>query len=308
MRLVVAGGTGFVGRHIARSLLDAGHDVAVLGRDPRRVHSIPMLRGADAVQGDVTAPRSLVGTLEGAEGVIGAVQFPGYPAEVVRSRLTFDRYDREGTENLLAEARRVGVARYLYISGANSTPSSDKSWYRAKGRAEQAVRAAGLRFVILRPSWAYGPGDRALNTYAAMARFSPVIPMIVRFDGGRMIPQRIQPVYIEDVALAVRRAFEREGAWDRSFDIGGPDVMTMTEVIQTLLEVSGRRRVIVPIPDVLAKAGVVPLLALPRPPMTPAAIDFVTQDGVVDLAELEKVLEVHPVSLREGLSRYIGRG
>ncbi len=308
MRLVVAGGTGFVGRHIVRGLLDAGHDVGVLGRDPRRTYSIPMLRGADALEGNVTEPRTLVGVLDGADGVIGAVQFPGYPAEVARSGLTFDRYDREGTENLLAEATRAGVTRYLYISGANSTPSSDKSWYRAKGRAEEAVRAAGLRFVILRPSWAYGPGDRALNTYAAMARYSPVIPMIVRLDGGRMIPQRIQPVYIEDVALAVRRAFEREDAWDRSFDVGGPEVMTMKEVIETLLEVSGRKRLIVPIPDVLAKVGVAPMLALPKPPMTPAAIDFVTQDGVVDLAELEKVLEVHPVSLREGLSRYIGRG
>jgi NADH dehydrogenase len=140
-----------------------------------------------------------------------------------------------------------------------------------------------------------------------MARFSPVIPMIVRLEGRRVVPQRIQPVYVEDIALAVRGAFETEAAWGLSFEIGGPDVMTMREVIETLLEVTGKRRAIVPVPDTLAKLGVAPLTMLPRPPMTPGAIDFVTQDGLVDITDLERVLGVHPVPLREGLSRYMGR-
>jgi uncharacterized protein YbjT (DUF2867 family) len=308
VKIVVAGGTGFVGRHIVRSLLEGGHEVTVLGRSPAKVSSIPMLQGADAIQGDITDPSSLTGTLDGADGVVAAVQFPGYPAEVPRKGLTFDIFDRKGTENLVAEVQRAGVERYLYISGANSTPSAKENWYRAKGRAEEALRASGLRFIILRPSWAYGPGDRALNTYAAMARFSPVIPMIARFEGRRMIPQKIQPVYIGDVALAVSRAFEREEAWNQSFEIGGPDIMTMHEVIATLLEVTGKKRAIVPVPDVLAKLGVAPLTLIPRPPMTPAAIDFVTQDGLVDTSDLERILEVHPVPLREGLSQYMVRG
>jgi uncharacterized protein YbjT (DUF2867 family) len=308
VKLVVAGGTGFVGRHIVRSLLDGGHEVTALGRNPSRVSSIPMLEGANATRGDVTDPSSLRGTLEGADGVVGAVQFPGYPAEVPRAALTFDDYDRKGTENLITEAQRAGVTRYLYISGANSTPSATENWYRAKGLAEETLRASGLRFLILRPSWAYGPGDKALNTYAAMARFSPVIPMIARYNGRHMIQQKIQPVFIEDVALAVRRAFERDEAWNRSFEIGGPDVMTMREVIETLLEVTGKKRAVVPVPDVLAKAGVAPLTLLSRPPMTPSAIDFVTQDGLVDIADLEAIFDVHPVPLREGLSRYMGRG
>jgi NADH dehydrogenase len=308
VKLVVAGGTGFLGRHIVRSLLEAGHDVTVLSRNPSRVSSNPMLQGANATRGDITEAASLYGTLEGADGVVGAVQFPGYPAEVPRSNLTFDAYDRQGTENLVAEATRAGVERYVYMSGANSTPTATQNWYRAKGRAEETLRASDLRTVIIRPSWAYGPGDKALNTYAAMARFSPVIPMIVRLEGRQVVPQKIQPVYVEDVALAVRRAFETEAAWGHSFEIGGPDVMTMREVIETLLEVIGKRRAIVPVPDVVAKLGVTPLTMLPRPPMTPAAIDFVTQDGLVSIAELERVLGVHPVPLREGLSRYMSRG
>jgi uncharacterized protein YbjT (DUF2867 family) len=308
VRVVVAGGTGFVGRYIVRALLDGGHEVTVLGRNPARVGSIPMLRGAGATRGDVTDPFLLRGTLEGADAVVGAVQFPGYPAEVPRAGLTFDDYDRKGTENLITEAKRAGVTRYLFISGANSTPSAAENWYRAKGEAEETLRSSDLRYVILRPSWAYGPGDRALNTYAAMARFSPVIPMIARYRGRRMVNQQIQPVFIEDVALAVGRAFDREEAWNRTFEIGGPDVMTMRQVIETLLEVTGKKRAIVPVPDALAKAGVAPLTMLPRPPMTPSAIDFVTQDGLVDNTEMERVLDVHPVPLRDGLSRYLGRG
>ena len=255
----------------------------------------------------MTSPTRLpsAGTLDGADGVVVAVQFPGYPAEVTGKGLTFDNFDRKGTENLVAEATRAGVERYLYISGAKSTPSAQENWYRAKGRAEETLRTSGLQYVILRPSWAYGPGDKALNTYALMARYSPVIPMVVRVDGRRILTQRIQPVYIGDVALAVRRAFERDEAWNRTFEIGGPDVLTMREVIETLMEVSGKKRVIVPVPDALAKLGVAPLTLTPRPPMTPAAIDFVTQDGLVDTTDLEQALDVHPLSLREGLSRYI---
>jgi uncharacterized protein YbjT (DUF2867 family) len=297
-----------VGRHIARSLLDGGHQVTVLGRSPAKAASIPMLQGANATRGDITDAASLYGTLDGADGVIVAVQFPGYPAEAPRAGLTFDRYDRQGTENMIAEATRAGVERYAYISGANSVSTAKENWYRAKGRAEETIRASGLRYFILRPSWAYGPGDRALNTYVAMARFSPAIPMVIRMQGKRLLSQRIQPVFIEDVALAVRRAFEREDAWNHSFEIGGPDVMTMRQVIETLLAVSGKKRLILPVPDVVAKMGVAPLGLLPRPPMTPTAIDFVTQDGVVDITELERVLDVHPLPLREGLSRYIGRG
>ena len=299
MKIVVAGGTGFLGRHISRALLDAGHEVTVLGRDPNKVGRIPMLSGANATQGDVTDPTSLRGRLDGADAIVGAVQFPNYPIEQPRKGLTFDRYDRQGTENLIAEAQRAGVERYLYISGANSTPTSDKTWYRAKGRAEDSIRSSGLRWAILRPSWAYGPEDKALNKFAAIARFSPIVPK----PGTR--DQRIQPVYVGDIALAVARIFEREEAWNKTFEIGGPEIMSMDDVIRTLLEVVGRRKPIVPIPEVLAKLGTAPLTLLPTPPMSPGGIDFAVQSGVVDTGSLEEVLDVYPVSLLEGLSRYM---
>ena len=113
--------------------------------------------------------------------------------------------------------------------------------------------------------------------------------------------QRVQPVAADDIALAVARIFERDGAWERMLEIGGPEVMTMAEILNTLMEVTGRRRLVVPVPATLAKIVTAPLTLLPNPPMTPQGIEFAVQDGIVDASELEEVTGVHPVGLREGL-------
>ncbi|MGH2808764.1 MAG: NAD(P)H-binding protein [Actinomycetota bacterium] len=300
MKVVVAGGTGFLGRHISRALMDGGHEVTVLGRDPNKVSRIPQLAGAIATRGDVTDPASLRGTLEGADGVVVAVQLPNYPIEQRRKGLTFDRFDRGGTENLLAEARRSGVQNFVYLSGAGVHPESDKPWYRAKGRAEVAIRKSGITHTILRPSWAYGPEDKALNKFVFFARVSPIVPK----PGVKT--QRVQPVYSGDIALAVQRIFERSDAWGRTLEIGGP-LMTMTEIVHTMLEVMGKKRLVVPVPAPLLKVATAPLLILPTPPMSPGGIDFAVQEGVVDTTEMERVLGVHPIGFREGISRYLGR-
>lgn len=297
MKIVVAGGTGFLGRYISRALMDQGHEVTILSRSGS-TSDIPQLVGANATRGDVTDPASLRGRLDGADAVVGAVTFPTSPAEVPRRGITFDRYDRQGTEHLLAEAVRAGVKHYVYMSGASADPSSPVVWYRAKGRAEDAVRSSGLRFAIVRPSWAYGPEDKALNKLVLIARFSPVVP---RVGVGR---QEIQPVFVEDIADAVARIFERN-AWDKTYEIGGPDVMSMDAVIRTMLKVMGKHRLVLPVPAPLMKLATAPLTLLPAPIMTPSGIEFAIQDGLVDSTEMEADLDVHPLPLEEGLARYL---
>lgn len=299
MNVVVAGGTGFIGRHVTKALVEAGHRVSVMTRNPPSVARIPELEGAAAIHGDVTDPRTLAGAFEGVEAIVGAVQFPNHPVEAPRVGLTYDRYDRQGTENLLAEAAEAGVERFFYMSGAGADPRSPVVWYRAKGRAEDAVRAGGMRWAALRPSWAYGPEDRALNKFAFMARYLPVVLQV------GVKPQRVQPVWVGDIALAVRRAFERDDAWDTAYEIGGPDVMTMNEIIHTMLDVMGKRRPVIPVPTWMAKAGTAPLRLLPKPPMTPQGIEFATQSGIVDNTLVRERLDVHTIALREGLARYL---
>lgn len=297
MKIVVAGGTGFLGRYISRALLDRGHAVTVLSRRGD-TSGILQLVGANATSADVTDPATLRGKLEGADAVVGVVQFPNYPMEVPRNGLTFDRYDRQGTENLVAEAERSGVSSYVYISGAGSHPDRTETWYRAKGRAEEILRNSSVQATILRPSWAYGPEDKALNKFVQIARLSPVVPRIGVRD------QLIRPVFVEDIASAVAAIFERS-AWDKTYEIGGPDVLTMDEVIRTMLDVMGKRRLVVPIPKILPKLATAPLVLLPKPPMTPGGIEFAVQDGLVDTSELERDLDIHPRPLREGLSTYL---
>lgn len=298
MKILVAGGTGFLGRHISRALIAGGHEVSVLSRAAGKVRSIPGLETVAAVEGDVTSPDSLDGKLDGFDAVVGAVQFPNHPIEVPRKGLTYDRFDRQGTETLIATAKAAGVEHYVYISGAGADVTSDRSWYRAKGYAELTVRESGLRYAIVRPSWAYGPEDRALNRFAEIARFSPVVPRL------GIKPQVVQPVHVDDIAEVVRRIFERD-AWDEVYEIGGPAVMTMQDIIKVLLDVIGKKRVIVPIPKVIAQAGTAPFVLLPKPPMTPGGIDFAMQDGLVDISRVVDVLGIEPASLDEGLRRYM---
>ena len=299
MRVVVAGGTGFMGRRIARALLDSGHEVGVLGRNPAKVQTLEDLRGAGSITGDVTDPSSLRGTLETAEALVVAVQFPNHPVEVPRKGLTYDRYDREGVENLLVEARRAGVKRVAYVSGAGADVTSDKTWYRAKGFAEEAIRRSELDHLIIRPSWAYGPADRALNKFALMAKLSPAVVV----PGTR--PQRVQPVFVDDVAASIRNGFERDEAWNATYEIGSREVMTMHEVVETLLDVLGKRRAIVHLPLGLLKLATAPLVVLPKPPMTPQGLEFATQDGLVDIEPTVAALGVEPRSLEEGLKTYL---
>jgi NADH dehydrogenase len=287
-----------MGRHIVRALLDGGHDVAVLSRNPAKIRSIRELDGAGGVQGDATDPTSLRGTLESADAVVAAVQFPNHPMEVPRRGLTYDRYDRQGTENLLAEAERAGVERFMYLSGAGADVTSDRTWYRAKGFAEQAIERSDISHFILRPSWAYGPGDRALNRFALMARLSPVVVV----PGTQ--PQLIQPVFVGDMAEAFRRALERDGVWNQTFEIGSRATLTMHQVVETLLEVMGKKRAIVHLPLGLLKVATAPLVALPKPPMTPHGLDFATQDGLVDVEPLVDALGFEPLPLAEGLRTY----
>ena len=305
MRIVVAGGTGFLGRRLARALMDDGHEVAVLGRDPRKVSSIPELSGAVGVFGDVTDPYSLKGTLDGYEAVVVAIQFPNYPMEQPRKGLTFDRYDRLGTEHVREEAERAGVERFFYVSGVNVDPASPKPWYRAKGRAEESIKSSGLAYSILRPSWAYGPGDKALNKFVAIARMSPVVPVPTRFEGTTRVPQKIQPVSVDDIATATTKIFSTPDAWGKVIEIGGPEPMTMPEVVRTMLDVMGKKRILLPMPAALMKIATAPLTFLPKPPLTPGAVDFAIQDGLADLTELRNLLGIEPMSLRDGLRRYL---
>jgi len=298
--ILVAGGTGFVGRGIVRELLRRGKRVSVLTRNAKRAESRP---GAPVEyrEGDVRDPSTLSAAMRGVKVVIGTQQFPGSPMENPSRGHTFEEVDAGGTENLVAAANVAGVERYVYLSGAGAAKDAERHWFRAKWRAEEAVRRGGMTYVIVRPSWIYGPEDNALNRFLKMARFLPFVPLI-----GRPSKQRLQPVFIDDVGAAVAEAVDNAAAENQEFELGGPEVLTMTEIVRTALEAAGRRRLLIASPAFVMKAVASVVRFLPGPPLTPDGIDFIMGDALADPTKVQETLGVKVTPLREALATYLG--
>lgn len=299
--ILVAGGTGFVGGGIVRELARRGRQFAVLTRDPARsAERFPGL-SVEYRAGDVRDPTSLEAAMAGAEAVIGCQQFPNSPIENPKKGYTFEEVDARGTENLVVVAKAAGAKQFVYLSATGAAPEG-RHWFRAKWRAEQAVRNSGLTYTILRPPWVYGPEDSALNRFLAMSRFQPFVPLI-----GSPGRQMMQPVFIDDVGRAAVECLDNPAAANQTFEIGGPEVLTMSEVVKTALEVARRRRLLLRAPKIVMKALASVLQFLPGRPLTPDAVDFITMDALGDPAGISEKLGLAPTPLREGLATYLAK-
>ena len=297
---LIAGGTGFVGSAVVEELKRRGLPVGALGRDAGRVRQ-RFGAGVEARAADVTRPEQLVGALQGAIVVINSVQFPNMPIENARKGWTFERVDFEGTRNLVEAAKQAGVKRFVYVSGVGAGPAAEKHWFRFKWQAEQYLATSGLEWSIVRPTWVFGPGDHSLNRLIGFARFLPFIPS---FGDGL---QAMQPVFIDDVGRVLADAAMKPEAANQMFELGGPEIMTMNDVLNTALEVMGKKRPIIHQPVALGK--VIGRLAaiLPAPPLSVDAIDFITSPAVADTTHIERVLTPKLTPLRQGLETYLRR-
>jgi NADH dehydrogenase len=296
--VAVIGGTGFVGGAIAAELRRRGDRVIVVssrGGEARGVLPDDVeIRRADARTGD-----GLDEALAGADALVIALAFRNLPMESPRRHQTFAEVDAGGTERAVAAASRAGVGRIVYLSGAGAAPDAARHWFRAKWRAEEAVRAGGPAWTIVRPTWIYGPRDVSLNRFLGFARALPVVPMANR---GR---QLLAPVFIEDAARLVGDALTDDRAAGQVLELGGPDVLPMRDIIATALGVAGLRRPILPGPTPFIKLGALPLSVLPQPPLTPDAIDFVNQPATVDVGPLLRLMPRRLTPLEEGLRSYL---
>lgn len=288
MRIVVTGGTGFIGSAIVARLSAAGHDVVAASRH-------------GDVQVDVADAASLEKAFAGADVVVNAVQFTNYPIENPRKGRTFMEVDAHGTERQVAAAKKAGVRRFVYMSGVGAEPDGRFVWWRAKAYGEAAVRASGLEWAIVRPSWVYGAGDSALNRFVGLSRL-PVLMLMV--GGGR---QQINPVFIDDVAAVAELCATDDAHTSTLVEVGGPVVATMDEIVRTMLRVLERRRRLLHLPAGFVKFGSFFLQALPGPPLRPAAIEFLLMDAVADTTTLEERFDVPRTPLAEGLATYLDR-
>lgn len=300
--ILVAGGTGFVGAGIVRELAKRGKLVAVLSRDPAKYKDRFPGLNVEYRKGDVTDPTSLTAALHTIESVVGAQQFPNSPIENPDKGYTFEKVDAEGTENLVSAAKAAGVQKFVYLSGVGAAPTG-RHWFRAKWRAETAVRESGLSYTIIRPSWVYGPEDSALNRFLGMSRFLPFVPLI-----GNSGKQKMQPVFVDDVGRAVAESLENPAAENQLFELGGPEVFSMNDIVKAALEASGRKRPLLPAPAFVMRAVASLLQFAPGRPLTPDAVDFITTDAVADPAQIVDKLGIKVTPLREALATYMRKG
>jgi len=298
MRIVVTGGTGFIGREVVDRLLDAGgHELTVTTRDPGRADPWGgRVRLVQAFAGDAT---SLGRAFARADVVVHAIQFPNHPVEKPAKGLTYLEVDGRGTVTAAKIAKAMGVRRFVYMSGAGAGQGRPQPWFQAKDMAEAAIRETGLEHALLRPSWIYGPRDHSMNRFVFFCRYLPVVPVI----GDGTTP--VYPIYVKDVARCVAESAVREDAKALTLEVGGPERLTMDQIIHTVQSVLKKRRPLLHHPAKLMKLLVLPMQILPQPMLSPSAIDFITQEVDIDPKPAMAYFGFPFRRLEEGLRDYL---
>jgi uncharacterized protein YbjT (DUF2867 family) len=309
--ITVFGGSGFLGRHVVRALAKAGYRVRVAVRRPELAGFLqPLGRVGQihAVQANLRYPASVEAAARDADVVINLV---GILFE--RGKQRFDAVQAFGAEAVALAAAAFG-ARLVHVSAIGADEHSASRYARSKAMGEKLVLAAVPSATILRPSVLFGQEDDFFNKFAAIARLSPALPLI---GGGHT---RFQPVFAGDVASAVVAAIEgraQEGTTagtteGKTYELGGPEVKSFKQLMQLMLTLIERKRLLVPIPFPLAKLQASLLQLMPTPLLTPDQVELLRSDSVVsDAATREgrtlEALGIDPMAMETVLPSYLWR-
>jgi uncharacterized protein YbjT (DUF2867 family) len=304
MKVLVTGGTGFVGQEVVRQLHGLGHTRRVLVRNPQSEQARDMASryGAEISRGDVLDANSLEEALKGVDAVIHLV---GIINEVGQS--TFENVHTRGTQNLLAAAQRAGVRRFVQMSALGTRAQAVSRYHQSKWAAEVAVRGSGLVYTIFRPSLIYGPGDHFVNLFAKIIRLSPVVPVM---GSGRA---RFQPVAVEAVGRAFVGALREPNAIGQTYDLCGPEMFTLAQMLDEILTVMGRKRWKLRIPLVLARCQAASLELIfgrvlgKAPPLNRDQLTMLEEDNVGDGGPANEMFGLRHTHFREGIAGYVKR-
>ncbi len=299
-RLVcLLGGSGFVGRSLAALLVQHGYDVRIPTRDRARHRELLVLPGVDLITADVHDERTLAALLRGASIAINLV---GILNERGHDGSGFRRAHVELAEKLMRGCQEAGVTRLLQMSALKANAERGASHYlRTKGQAEQIVKdQAGqeIAYTIFRPSVIFGEGDSFTNRFARLLKLAPVLPL-PRPDA------RFAPVYVEDVAQAFLRALEDTETHGKTYELCGPEIFSLLEVVEFLKRELKLKRVVVPMPDPLGRlqAWVGDYLL----PGKPLSLDNFRSLGVASVCTEDglALLGITPQSMEAVVPRYL---
>lgn len=293
----VTGATGFVGRAVIHALRADGLRVRCLVRRGSE-RDLRGLEAIERVEGDVLARQTLDEGIGGCEAVVHLV---GIIREYRGRGITFERLHVEGTLNVLAAAAAANVRRYLHMSALGTSATAQSLYHQTKWLAEEAVRASALPWTIFRPSVIYGKGDGFVSMLARMVEKLPVVPVI---GEGR---QKVQPVPVEQVAEGFRRALARPETVKQTYEVGGPDAVSIVELIDAIGRALGQARVRkIPLPMGLMRVVASVLQGIPSFPLTTDQIRMLEIDNTCDSEPFFRAFGLTPIALQAGLDRMLG--
>jgi uncharacterized protein YbjT (DUF2867 family) len=294
--ILVTGGTGFVGPAIVHTLRSEGHDVRALVRDLRSKQARTLETwGCTLAQGDMTDAPSLERAVQGCDAVVHLVAIPSGSEE------EFRRIMIQGTRDLVDAAKRAGLKRFVLMSalGTGERSKDLTPYFRAKWEQEQTVEGSGIDHTIFRPSFVFGKSGGMLPLLVRQVRWSPAVAVIGT--------KRMQPIWVEDVAAYFAKALSTPGATNRTFELGGPDVVTWDELIDRIKRVTGKRRPTFHPPLGLVRAGAALVEKLPTGlPLSRDALTMLEfEDNVTDIRPAVETFAVEPIGVNEQIRRAI---
>ncbi len=274
--ITVIGGSGFIGRHLVQALAKRGYRIRVACRRPDLAGHVQPLGTPGQimpVQANVRYPASLAAACDGAFAVVNLTGILyGSGAQ------SFDAVHVFGAEASAKAARAAKARLFIQVSAIGADAASASEYARSKAAGEALARAAFPGAIIIRPSIVFGPEDGFFNRFAGLARLSPALPLI---GGGAT---KFQPVFVGDIAEAVARLVDAGEADGRTYELGGPDVLSFKQLMQFTLETIGRKRLLVPLPWAVARIQGMILGLLPKPLLTADQVELLKSDNVVSEA------------------------
>lgn len=298
MKILLTGGTGFVGSQLRDYLRRDGHEVRLLVRKESagKIGDLAKSGEFEIVYGDVMETNTCLHACSGRDTVVHLV---GIIREHPSRGITFDEMHRVATGNLVNAAKRSGVWRFVHMSALGARDGAASEYHRTKRAAERVVESSGLQYTIFRPGWIFAPGDEMSAMIKDMVR-KPVIPLI---DGGRA---QLQPIAAEDVCHCIAKSLRMPETQGRTYEMGGPDRLTYREVFEQAALLSGNKPKTVSLSGGLLRPVVKALERCESFPLTTDQLKMLREDNVCEIDAYVKTFGVQPASFRQALPAMFG--